>query len=1478
MTGEGTVTEEVVSTGKNTDYDSGTLVKLIAVPTDGYAFFNWTNESLLDTENPIQITVDGNKSIDVNFDYQTARDLVGEWEFELQDEATAKSNGSISMKIDIRLNILLTFSLNNQTTQIFSRLTTLDSTTIVMDGFGAFTDVNFKTNSSPSPENSSPSLDFNLITFPPNTSQPTSISDLPPLTPTNSLSLTGGITPISMDASGTTAFNQNLDEIIIAPTTAFIYDNLLEVIIPPTPYSMDVSAVVFDPNRDTPLTYLVDRVNATVNQIICTISGLTSGPQSQTVTASTAITNVVYTLSSNCTDTLSASATGLPSGVSLSFSNNTATISGSPSANSSGTFDYLINAVNSSGTASNSFNGSFIVVPPAAVVTSTTVTPCEITGSLTSGPQTQTVTATSAITNVVYTFSTTCTDTLTANATGLPNGVSMSFNNNVATISGTPTGTATGTYSYSLTAVNAAATASSTFDGSIVVIPVPTATATTTTTSCTISGSLTSANGSDSQTVSMSTAITSVEYTLTTTCSDTLGVAITWTPSAPNGVSMSFSNNVATISGTPTGTATGTYNYILTASNTAETASSTFSGSLTVTSTISNSIIYFENGTCKCPNAAVGDTATLSGTLYTVVDNSTIAGQIANGNVNLCTTKVTSMAGNLTSGSESNFFNNNSFNSEISFWDTSNVEDMDAMFLLASSFNQDISNWNTSKVSSTLGMFAYASSFNQDIGTWDTSNVTNMQAMFAGATAFNKNIGSWNTSNVKDMSGVFDTATAFNQNIGSWDTSNVKDMSNMFADAAAFNQNIGGWDTSSVDFMQEMFKSATAFNQNIGSWITSNVTTFQSMFEDATAFNQDIGSWDLSSNGGTGYYPDGTTASSNTPFGQMFKDATAFNQDLSGWCVFNRSEPGDFSTGSALSSSNSPLWGKEFTLALTSGSQTQTVTATSAITPIQYTVSSICTTTLSISASNLPSGVSAALSNNVATISGSPAGTATGTFNYSLTVSGSTTGQTVTGTITVSSSSSSSTTTSCTIIGSLTSANGSDSQTVSMSTAITSVEYTLTTTCSDTLSAAIAWTPSTPNGVSMSFSNNVATISGTPTGTATGTYNYTLTASNTAGTASVTFSGSMTVSSSNSTSVSSPTIYFENGICKCPNASVGDTATISGTLYTIVDNSTIAGNIANGNVNLCTTLVTDMSQLFKDDNSFNSDISFWDTSNVTSMFRMFRFASSFNQDISGWDVSNVINMQSLFDNASSFNQDISDWDVSNVIDMYRLFIGITVFDQDISSWDVSSVTDMTQMFSGTPFNQDISSWDVSSVTDMTQMFEDSSVFNQDISGWDVSNVTSMFRLFSGSTVFNQNLKNWCVSNITDEPIDFAVNSALLLTNYPFWGSCPETFSIDVTATSSSDYTLSGSDRNGNVSGNDPDLTFNVGDTINFVANASGHPFYLKTAAGTGTGDTISGVNNNGSESATISWTPTATGTFYYQCSLHGGMVGTITIQ
>ena len=329
-------------------------------------------------------------------------------------------------------------------------------------------------------------------------------------------------------------------------------------------------------------------------------------------------------------------------------------------------------------------------------------------------------------------------------------------------------------------------------------------------------------------------------------------------------------------------------------------------------------------------------------------------------------------------------------------------------------------------------------------------------------------------------------------------------------------------------------------------------------------------------------------------------------------------------------------------------------------------------------------------------------------------------------------------------------------------------------------------------------------------------------------------------------------IYFENSTCKCPLATLGDTADINGVTYTTVDNSTIAGQIANGNVNLCTTLVTDMIELFEYNASFNSDIGFWDTSNVTDMGYMFSNAQVFNQDIGSWDTSNVTDMVAMFFSAESFNQ-------------------------DISSWNTSKVTDMSYMFSGTAFNQDIGNWITSSVTEMNGMFSEAASFNQNIGSWDTSSVTNMVYMFSEATAFNQNLTGWCVSNITSEPELFAQDSALTEDNKPIWGTCPN-YNINITASSNSDYTLAGSDRNGAVTGNDPSININVGDEVNFIVNAASHPFYIKTAQGTGTDNQVSNVTNNGATNGDVRWTPAAARTYYYQCSPHNAMYGTITVQ
>ena len=114
------------------------------------------------------------------------------------------------------------------------------------------------------------------------------------------------------------------------------------------------------------------------------------------------------------------------------------------------------------------------------------------------------------------------------------------------------------------------------------------------------------------------------------------------------------------------------------------------------------------------------------------------------------------------------FFNDDSFNQDISSWDVSNVTNMEGMFLGASSFNQDISSWDVSNGTNMVSMFGTAPSFNQDISSWDTSKVTSMSYMFEGASSFNQDISSWNTSNVTGMEYMFYGATSFNQDLSQW--------------------------------------------------------------------------------------------------------------------------------------------------------------------------------------------------------------------------------------------------------------------------------------------------------------------------------------------------------------------------------------------------------------------------------------------------------------------------------------------------------------------------------------------------------------------------------------------------------------------------------------------------------------------------------------------------------------------------------------
>ena len=266
-------------------------------------------------------------------------------------------------------------------------------------------------------------------------------------------------------------------------------------------------------------------------------------------------------------------ANGLPTGVSASWSNNTITISGTPTA--AGTYNYNIQlsggvgTINASGTITV-HDANTVYLASAANTNNQTV--CINTGIGTTQYQFNGLSAMTGVT-----------------VANLPTGVSHTYNNTnkVVNISGTPL--QAGTFNYTVTATGGACDAI-TANGTITVTPNHIAAA-----------------GSSAPILYVNTTLTPITHTT----SNANGINTGAITGLPSGTNASFASNTVTISGTPTATGTFAYNIPLTGS--CGTGAAT--GTIKVCPALVGGTIAGSTTVCRTSNST---TLTLSGQTGTI--------------------------------------------------------------------------------------------------------------------------------------------------------------------------------------------------------------------------------------------------------------------------------------------------------------------------------------------------------------------------------------------------------------------------------------------------------------------------------------------------------------------------------------------------------------------------------------------------------------------------------------------------------------------------------------------------------------------------------------------------------------------------------------------------------------------------------------------------------------------------------------------
>ena len=824
-------------------------------------------------------------------------------------------------------------------------------------------------------------------------------------------------------------------------------------------------------------------ITVTANNTITLTSAV--GTDNQTVCINTAITNITY----STTGATGATFTGLPAGVSGAWASNVVTISGTPSV--SGTFPYSITLTGGCGN-----------ITKTGTITVTANNTIALTSAV--GTDNQTVCINTAITNITYST----TGATGATFSGLPPGVSGAWASNVVTISGTPT--ASGTFTYTITLTGGC--------GNITKSGTITVTANNTIT-------LTSAVGTDNQTVCINTAITNITYSTT-------GATGASFSGLPPGVSGVWASNVVTISGTPT--ASGTFTYIITLTGGCGNITKTGTITVTANNTITLTSAAGTDNQTVCINAAITNitysTTGATGATFTGLPAGvsgawasnvvTISGTPSVSGTFPYTITLTGGCGNITKTGTITVTANNTITLTSAFGTDNQTV----------CINTAITNITYSTTGATGATFsglpsgvssAWASNMVTISGTPSVSGTFTYTITLTGGCGNTTKKGTItvtgdNTITLTSAVGTDDQTVCINTAItditysttgatgatyiglptgvnGAW-ASNVVTISGTPSVSGTFIYTItltGGCGTVTKT------GTITVTGDN-----TITLTSAVGTDNQTVCINTAITNITYSTTGATGATFTGLPAGVSGAWASNMVTISG-TPSVSGTFPYTITLTGGcgniIKTGTITVTANNTI-----TLTSAVGTDNQTVCINTAITNITYSTTGATGATFT----GLPAGVSGAWASNVVTISGTPS--VSGTFPYTITLTGGCGNITKTGTITVTANN----------IITLTSAVGTDNQTVCINTAITNITYSTTGATGASFSGL-------PSGVSGAWASNVVTISGTPS--VSGTFPYTITL--TGGCGNITKTGTITVTANNTITLTSAVGTDNQTVC-----------------------------------------------------------------------------------------------------------------------------------------------------------------------------------------------------------------------------------------------------------------------------------------------------------------------------------------------------------